>query len=393
MRLGSSLAAVVLVVAAAAAAEPPSGVPKPEKPAGRCVTPTGDPIAAETILETLREGTSVDLQGKIIEGNLDAERFWGPAGEGKSSLRVVRGSLRLDSCRITGHVTFPRTVFVQDLILSCAELGGDLDLTESEVRGSLLADRSQIAGDVRLTNASLGKDLSFKQAALKGRLDMSGTHLLGVNLQECQIERSLDMTGSIAGLTDLSLAKIGGPVKLNDTLLLGALNARDAAFGRAVTLSSVGAWASIDLGGGSVAGDLSLSDVSIERNLVLPKSFGGWVELSAVTVGHDLSLAGGSFLDVRINGLTVRGGSDLQRGTYGGKLDIGDADFGKTFTAKGARFDGPCEFRKVLFAGTDPMAGAKFAVTPTLIETKLPRLTTVAPGTDRDADGSADEKP
>jgi hypothetical protein len=353
----------------------------------------GDPIAAETILESLREGTNVDLQGKIIEGNLDAERYWGPAGEGKSSLRVVRGSLRLDSCRITGHISFPRTVFVQDVILSCAELGGDLDLTDSEVRGSLLADRAQIAGDVRLTNASLGKDLSFKKAVLKGRLDMSGARLFGVNLQECQIERSLDLSGSIAGLTDLSLAKIGGPVKLNDTLLLGAFNARDATFGRALTLSSVGSWASIDLGGGSVAGDLSLSDVSIERNLVLPESFGGWVDLNSVAVGHDLSFAGGSFLDVRINGLTVRGGSDLQRGKYGGKLDVGDADFGKTFTAKGARFDGPCEFRKVLFPGTDPMAGAKFAFAPTLIETKLPRLPRVAAGTEPEADGSADEKP
>ena len=378
-----------MLLALAAAAPGAPRAPKPETPpaARRCLAPTGDPIPADTILETLREGTNVDLQGVVIQGNLDADRHWGTAGDSRSSLRVVRGRLRLDSCRVTGHIAFPRTVFVGDLILSCTELSGDLDLTDSEVRGSLLADQARIAGDVRLTNASLGKDLSFSKSVLRGRLDMSGARLYGIDLQECQIERSIDLTDAIAGATDLSLARVDGPVRLSDALLLGAFNARDATFGRALTFSSVTSSHSIDLGGGSVAGDVSLVDVSVELDLVLPESFGGSVDLTAVSVGHDFSLAGGQFFDVRIKGLTVRGASNLQRGRYAGRLEIQESDFGKTFTAKGTQFGGPCEFRKVRFPGNDPLAGAQFAFNPTMIETKLPRLPVVAPGT------APDEKP
>jgi len=406
-RLGSCFALAFLFVAAVGAEEPPSAVqpappkapgpwvPKPEKPAAaaRCLTPAGDPVPADTILESLREGTNVDLQGIIIEGNLDPDRFWGPAGEGRSSLRVVRGRLRLDSCRVTGHIAFPSTVFAQDIVLSCTELGGDLDLTDSEVRGGLVAERARIGGDVRLTNAVLGKDVSFKKSALGGRLDLSGARLYGVNLQQSEIERSLDLTHAIAGATDLSLAKIDGPVKLSDALLLGAFTARDATF-RALSLSSVTSSHSIDLGGSSVTGDVSLAEVSIERDLILPESFGGSLDLAGVDVGHDLSLAGSLFLDVRIKGLTVRGGSDLQRGRFGGKLEIDESDFGKKFLATGTRFAGACEFRKVRFPGNDPLAGALFAFNPTIVDTTLPRPPSVSPDMkpEPEANGSADEK-
>ena len=91
----------------------------------------------------------------------------------------------------------------------------------------------------------------------------------------------------------------------------------------------------------------------------------------------------------------MRGGSDLQRGRYSGRLEIQESDFGKTFSATGTRFAGLCEFRKVRLPGNDPLAGAQFAFNPTLIETRLPRLPTVTPDTqpEPEGNGSADEKP
>jgi uncharacterized protein YjbI with pentapeptide repeats len=382
-RLAGSFALVLCIGAGATAAEPAlegsSKAPRPWIPApetapstARCVPPAGDPVPADSILVALRAGKSVDLQGKIVEGNLDADRYWGAAGERKASLRVVPGRLRLDSCRVTGNVSFTHAVFVQDLVLSCVEIGGDLDLTDSEVRGSLFADRARIAGDVRLTNVRIDRDLSLKKSVLRGRLDMSGASLHAVNLQECSIERSLDLSDAIVGASDLSLAKIDGPAKLHDALLLGAFMARDATFGRTVALSSVRASGSIDLGGASVGDDVSLFDVSTEADLVLSGAFGGSVDLNNVSVGRDLSLASGRYLDLGIKGVTVRGGSDLQRGHYTGKLVVVDTDFGTTFRAAGAQFSGTCEFRKVRFPGQEPMTGAQFALAPILVETNLP---------------------
>ena len=87
----------------------------------------------------------MELQGRIIAGSLDADTFWGPAGGGpageqKSSLRVIQGRLRLDSCRVSGAIRFPRCVFIQDLAIPCTEVLGDLDLTDSEMRGAVFAD-------------------------------------------------------------------------------------------------------------------------------------------------------------------------------------------------------------------------------------------------------------
>ena len=89
------------------------------------------------------------------------------------------------------------------------------------------------------------------------------------------------------------------------------------------------------------------------------------------------------------------GASDLDRTRYEGRLGIEDSDFGKTFSARQARFAGNCEFRKVRFPGADPMAGAQFLQAPTLIDTTLPSIPITGPeaGEEPQTGTSASEKP
>ena len=361
---------------------PGPAVKPPTPPASRCTPPSGDPISADQILADLGQGKNVDLQGKIIDGSLDADAAWPAAtADRKSSLRIIRGRLRLDSCRVTGRFSFPRCAFVQDIVLSCAEILGDVDLSESELRGSLLADRARIVGELRLTNATLDRDLNLRKASLEGRLDLTGARLHTINLLEGELQRNLEAVHMIAAATDMSVAKIGGNARFEDVIVLGPFNARDATFGKSLTLSSVRVDGAADLGGSSVAADTYLSDLVVDADLVLPRTFEGPVIINDVSVGRNLGLSDGQFHEVTIQRLQVRESSKLDGSRYLGKLEIGETDFGKAFNAHQTIFSGSCEFRRVRFPGTDPMAGASFAHMPTLIETTLPRTPTVTSDT------------
>src|SRR5438093_586381 len=173
----------------APAARPPAAT---APPAARCTPPSGDPISAEQILTDLSQGKNVDLQGKIIDGGLDVDAvFPVTTGERKSSLRVIRGRLRLDSCRVTGRISFPRCLLVEDV------------------------------------------------------------------------------------------------------LFIGAFNGRDASFGKSLNLSSVRVAGAADLTGSSVGGDIYVSDLSLDTDLLLPRSSEGPVVLNDVTVGRNFGLSGG----------------------------------------------------------------------------------------------------
>ena len=75
---------------------------------------------------------------------------------------------------------------------------------------------------------------------------------------------------------------------------------------------------------------------------------------------------------------------------------IADSDFGKSFTATEAVFEGNAEFRHVQFPGDDPMQGALFASSPVLIDTILPRPPTVmsdeGTGDEEGDEGNDDEE-
>jgi hypothetical protein len=166
-------------------------------------------------------------------------------------------------------------------------------------------------------------------------------------------------------------------MRLSDVLAIDSLTARDATFAQGLFLSSVRVAGSVELSWASVGAEVSLSDVHVEEDLLLPRVFDGPTTLSDIGVGRNLVLADGLLQDVTIERLLVRGSSRLDGGHFSGKLVIGESDFGKTFKANQTVFSGDCEFRRVRFPGEDPMAGALFARAPTLIETNLPREPTV----------------
>jgi hypothetical protein len=68
---------------------------------------------------------------------------------------------------------------------------------------------------------------------------------------------------------------------------------------------------------------------------------------------------------------------ELEGAQFKGKVVIRDAVLGEEFSASDAWFGGDCELRRVKIPGDDPLAGALFTRTPTVIDTYLPRPITV----------------
>ena len=90
-------AAAVPALAAAPAARTASPENPPKPVAIRCYPPQGESIPAQKILHDLFSGKDVDLQGRIIEGSLDADLAWPAADEPVTSLRIIAGRLRCNS--------------------------------------------------------------------------------------------------------------------------------------------------------------------------------------------------------------------------------------------------------------------------------------------------------
>lgn len=379
--------------AAPAAPTTPAAQPQAQKKSFSstkvCSPPTGDPIPADKVMQDLIEGKNVDLTARTIEGSLDADTYWPQSAvEKRSSYRVIRGRLRLESSRVTGRLSFPRCIFLQDISLTCTEVLGELDLSDTEVRGGIAGEKLRVVGDMRLANASFDRDILFKGGVFESRVEMNGAHLHSVSLVDAEIARSLEMAHVSTALVDMSSLRVTGTTKLEDLIALVGITARDANFGRGLTVSAAKVIGPLDLSGSRSGAEFVLSDLDVENDLNMPHFFEGPVTISDVVIGRNLTMADGEFGSVTIDRLTVKGASRLESGRYVGTLNIGDSDFGTGFRANETLFSGDCEFRRVKFPGADPMRGAQFVRMPSLIETNLPRIPTIVSDSSDDNDGT-----
>ena len=359
----------------AAPSPPPATVPKkppaapPMAPGSRCAPITSEVIPADKVLADLRDGKSVNLQGKIVEGSLDVDTVFPEADTRRTTLRNIKGGLKLDACRVTGRVALRHCVFTEDVALGCTEILGDLDLSDSELRGALKAERARVSGDVLLNNATVDGDVFLKSATLQGSLDLNGARLHRV------FAMSMDLGGLTAEHVLLHLIDLTGAkartVRLADVMALDSITARDATFSRGLSFNGVRVGGTIQLGGASISGEFALSDVSMDEDLFLPQLFDGPTSVADVAVGRNLVLDTGELQDVTIERLKVGVSTRMEGNHFAGKVVIAESQFGKTFKANQTVFADDCEFRSVIFPGEDPLAGVEFVRKPVLVDTKL----------------------
>ena len=365
------------------------GVPAPDAPV-KCVPPGGESIPAETILQDLRAGKDVSLKGRIIVGSLDVDQAWPAADERRSTLRVVTGMLRLESCRIEGRVAFPRTVFAKGLNLACSEIRGDLDLSDTAVRDGFFAQGARIGGEARLPRIDVSGTLSLTECKLEDRLDLSGARVTGaLNLDSGQFARDIDISKAVVGNIDLSDARVAGRATVQDVLLLEGFEARDTVFVRGALLESVRIQGSFDLSGASSDAGFAMTDCACGQDLLLDLATKGPIALTGIDVGRDVTLLDGQFTAVTIDRMRIAARCEMDGARFTGKVVIRDSVLGKEFSAEETWFGGDSEFHRVRFPGVDPLEGARFARAPSLVETVLPRPPTVI--TDDESEGEGED--
>lgn len=363
------------------APQPPgrfAGAPPEKSPAAsgqeECAIPAGEFVPAERILQDLAEGKDVSLVGRLIEGSIDADSLWPASEPGRRMVqRVVRGRLRLESCRVTGSIALRRCVLLKSLEFPCTEVRGEVDLSDSEIHLGLDATRSRVTGGVRLDGLSIGEDLSLAGARLDDRLDLQGVRVRGaVGLQGAVVKRDLDIAGALVGSLDLSATRVQGQARLQDLLVRSTFTAGEAVMSRGLVLRSARVVGNASASGVASVDGVLLSDCAFDEDLDLDLSSRTSLTVSNVTVRRDLSLFDGRLGTVTIERLWVAGESDLESAVFSGRVVIRETDFGREFSASDARFSGDCEFVRVRFPGKDPMEAASFAREPALIDTVLP---------------------
>jgi len=244
----------------------------------------------------------------------------------------------------------PRTVMANDLVVTCSEIVGDVELSDSMVQGTVLLDRSKILGDVRLVRALIDRDVSLKGATLEGSIEATGGRTGGLLLPSAEIHRDIDVSHEVLQALDMNAAQIGGSVKLDDVLLINSLSAHQARIGRSMTLDTVRSANGMDLNELAPAGGLTASNVTVNGSLMLSLSGDYSLVFQDTVVTQNLVLVDGDFGEVSFDRMKVRMGTQMEGSRFRKKLVVGDTDFGALFSASQARFEGTTEFRSVRFA-------------------------------------------
>lgn len=352
-----------------------------------CYPPAGEPVSAQKIMRDLLDGKNVDLQARVIEGGLDADAFWPPADDRVTNLRVVPGRLRLDGCRILGRVSFPHVVFLQEVALTCTEILGDVDISDTDLRGGFVGEHSRFLGSVRLSRVNTESGLNFKNAFFESGLELNGGRF-GVTLSGAEIRGDVDVKQAMVSSIDATLAKIGGSLRLDEALVLKSFKVTQTQIDRGLVVSSTKVKGPFDVTESYGKAPFSLSDVSVSNSLIVPLVNSTALTMTNVTASQSLVMLDGLFGDVTLQRVTVVGSTELEGATFSGRVSMSDSDFGQSFRATEALFQRDVEFRTVHFPGDDPMQGALFTRSPLLIDTVLPKPPDVV--SDDDTEGDED---
>jgi hypothetical protein len=338
----------------------PSG-PVLNLPAGYTVSGSGvvdnhwtDPFAGDLVVTDCNDPALA--QATTIRGNLILRQLQSCPTASFPQLTRIGGDLIIDGDQAP-HVAFPGPVIVDGSVRVVGNAGGgDLDISDGSVGGAI--DVSGNGGDLTIDVGSVGGaidvsgnsgDLTIDAGSVGEAIDASGT---GGDL-------TID-TGSVGEAIDVS--GTGGDLTIDPGTVSGDLDLSDNPDADV-----------INVGGGQVGGDLTITDdgtavvnandsLTVSGNADVETDGGGMLDLSGVAASGDETVAADGADGVTAN--TAGGTTDVSilGGTAAMHVVLPDGTFDQpvafTITRRG---DDPAE------GNIDPLAGYAFAfAVPTL---------------------------
>lgn len=303
-------------------------------------------VPAAAVLESLRGGHCVRLQGAIVQGDLDLTTLPvnGVDAQGEE-LIALPGALVLHGSRLEGRfnaakrangprVRFGGPLVMRDSALGAVELGGVQFGAEVTFDGTRFAQGLKLEGarferGASWKGAQFARPVFFSNLAVAGRLDLEGAQFaslvraFGVQAEEVVLD------GARFGSTvDLSRGQVGG------------LSAAQVEFEQAVDLS-YGLWQGpVTFRQAAFRGKADFSNTLIEGRANFSGAlFESHPRFFAVTFARSARFAGARFA----------GGA-----TFSGARFSAEADF------SGARFSATALFAQAQFLGWVDFGGARF---------------------------------
>jgi hypothetical protein len=263
--------------------------------------PGSDPrersIRAEWIVEVVRVGLPLDLDGAILAGPLDLEGRFIPGAWSMKRCRLERLNLAdvrfakiadFSGCEFGTSLALPRTRFDAEAMFDACTVDGALAVHDAAFALSSSWRGLHCSGDAEFSTVSAGADLDFGAARFDGSL-------------------KLDMVSAAGGIR-LSGATLGADFRMDGGTIGGALHFGDSNFGGDVRLHGVGVTGALVANGALFSGALSIDESRFGQFACSTATFEASTNVKDVRVAGDVNGLESVFRsDLAFDGVAVSG--------------------------------------------------------------------------------------
>ncbi|MDE0332937.1 MAG: hypothetical protein OXL41_13850 [Nitrospinae bacterium] len=230
------------------------------------------------------------------------------------------GDLDMNSAVIGGHLFMSKAAEFNDVDLSSADIGGQLEMDGSRFKGKLDMDSASVGGNLYMRNNAQFGEVVLRNAEIYGQLEMNSSTFVGMlNMSSTSIRKSLLMRKAEFGHVFMRGVKVGGQLSMigskfkdrldmSNTSIESSLYMRNDAEFENVNLIGAKIGGQLDMSKSKFKGKLNLSSVSIGGHLSMRrKAEFGDVLLAAAKIGGHLSMTDSKFKgDLNMSSTSIR---------------------------------------------------------------------------------------
>jgi len=296
-------------------------------------------IEAEDLADRLGQGTSVDMAGVTVAGDLDLR-----------DVGNVRSPFRCVGCIFTGSIVIRDVIFERALDLSGSTIGGSMDAVGSALRGGFSFRGSEespalIEGPADFSRSTFGDPTSFDGATFASASNFTGASFLGrTSFADALFtgDTSFDevIFGGDAVFSSLALGApttglplpcvlpvrggFAGEASFNRTAFAGTVDFRQLCFVQDATFTITTFGKRVDFTLATFHADTSFEGASFEGDgAFLLSNFEGTVSFQRAAAARSLLFEDAVFLDhVRFFSLAVSGTLSLRDAEFRGTVDL-----------------------------------------------------------------------
>ena len=241
------------------------------------------------------------------------------------------GELDMNSSVIGGHLFMGKVAEFNDVDLSGADIGGQLQMDSSRFKGKLDMDSASVGGNLYMRNGAQFREVVLRNAKVDGQLEMDDSTFEGMlNMSSTSIRNSLLMRNSefkealLLGLkVGKQLSMIGstfeGKLEMDSTSVGSNLLMRNAQFKEALLL-----------------------ELKVGKQLsMIGSTFEGKLNMDSTSVGSSLLMRNAQFKEARLAGLKVGNQLEMDGTKFKGTLIMNNVSIGSSFFMRNATFDKP----------------------------------------------------